>query len=183
MMSVWGRRSLFVAAFASSTLANAQNQATSTVAMQATVPTTDNLTCSGPANFGTSVTYGTAATASVSCSVTTNDTNGVTMTVYVSGANALTGSGSNVIPYTALGVYLTGGTTGQANLQSTFTGLSASGWTGASSLGGSEGLDIATFADNDTTYNPTLNLQLNLPASTKADTYTGTLNVVITPIS
>ncbi len=181
-MKIWIRYSLLVvAAAATSMQAVAANPTSTTIAMNATVPTTDSLSCSGLANFGTNVTYNVAVTASVSCSVTTNDTNGVTMTVYVSGASALTGSGTNVIPYSALGVYATGSTNGQANSQTTYTPLSLTGWTGATS--GAEGLDIATFADSDTTYSPTLNMQLLLPTGIKADTYTGTLNVVITPIS
>jgi hypothetical protein len=180
-MKLWVRGSILSVLALATIQAFASNQTTSSIALQATVPTTDNLTCSGPANFGTSVAYGTPATAAVNCSVTTNDTNGVTMTVYVSGANALTGSGTNAIPYTALGVYASGASAGQTNIQTAYTALSATGWTGATS--GEYGLDLATFADSDSSYSPTLNLQLSVPANTKADTYTGTLNVVITPIS
>jgi hypothetical protein len=157
------------------------NPTSAAIALQATVQSTDNLTCAGTASFS-NVVFGTPATTTVNCSVTTNDTNGVTMTVYASNTSFMSGTQSgNAIPVSALDVYTSGAATGQANTQTAYTALAGTGWQGASA--GNSGLDVATFADSDTAYSPVLNLQLTLPASTKADTYTGTLNVTITPIS
>jgi len=60
-MKLWVRGSILSVLALATIQAFASNQTTSSIALQATVPTTDNLTCSGPANFGTSVAYGTPA--------------------------------------------------------------------------------------------------------------------------
>jgi hypothetical protein len=160
------------------------NSTSSTISMSATVPSTDNLTCTGSGAFST-VTHGTPVTlAPISCSVTDNDANGVTMTVWVASGNAMTGSGTNAIAASALAVYTTGTTTGQTNLATQYTALSSTGWTGLASNPSGYGLDVATFANSDATYSSVpLNVQLTLPANTPADSYTGTLNITITPIS
>lgn len=185
-MKNWTRCCLSLSAFLvlANLAAHAANSTSSTVSLQATVPTTDNVSCPGTTVVFSNMAYGAqnAQTQTVTCNVTTNDTNGVTMTVYTSSTNFMTGTGTNVIPSSALQVYTTGSTTGQANSQTAYSALVPdSGWTGATA--GNSGLDVATFADSDSNYSPVLNLQLTLPANTKADTYSGTLNVTITPKS
>jgi len=182
----WTRCCVSISAFLflSNLAAYAANSTSSSISLQATVPTTDNISCPGTTVTFSNMAYGAqnAQTQTVTCAVTTNDTNGVTMTVYTSTGSFMTGSGTNAIPASALQVYTTGSASGQNNLQAGYSALLPdSGWTGATS--GSSGLDVATFADSDSNYSPVLNLQLTLPASTKADTYAGTLTVTITPKS
>lgn len=161
-----------ILAFAS-TSAFAVNSLSAPITITADVPSTDNLTCDS-----TSVDFGSVAPGQSSdlktlpCHVTTNDTLGVTLSVYVEGDNALTGtaSASNVL---AAGNLKAGKTS--SNLAS-LSGASTGNVTG-------NGLDINSFDSSASAQDQTVYLQLNIPTSQNMDHYTGTLNVVITPNS
>ncbi len=166
------------------TAAYAQGTTTAQIHLSATVLSTDALTCSTTAAFG-DITPGTAAVPSPlpTCTVTDNDALGATLTVYIS-TTAFTGTGTNMIPASALTLYASGSALGDGvtphYADPTLTALSAS-FTGSST--GNVGLDVGTFPPDVSSYTTTLNLSLTAPVQTPADSYTGTLNVVLTPIT
>lgn len=160
------------------TYSHAQALVSSAIAISATIPTTDNITCTTASiDFGTTVVDGTSPTGTVACTVSSNDTYGVEMSVYVPGTNALTGVvATNVIPATDL---LAGASAGSVAALSNV-------YTGSTTRTGSFGEDIAALGTGGTPIvdaAETVYLQLNVPATQPADTYTGTLFVLITPLS
>jgi hypothetical protein len=150
----------------------------SAITLSATIPTTDSITCSTTTvDFGTAIVDGATPTGTVSCTVSSNDTYGVEMSVYVPGTNALTGLvTTNAIPATDLSAGASAGAV--TALSDLFTGSTA--------LTGAFGVDIAALGTGGTPIvaaAETISLALHVPATQAADTYTGTLYVLITPLT
>jgi hypothetical protein len=155
--------------------AYAANSSTTTIGITATVSSFDNIACTQTTvdlNGGVGITAsGPTAAQAVNCTVTSNDVAAMDVTAYLPHLTPLTGSGSssNKLANTLIGW--------NADGSSTFAQFAALSGT----LSADDGAIVATSVTLGDSVGVDFYLNLSVPVNTKADSYSATLTVAITP--
>jgi hypothetical protein len=149
------------------------NSTTATVQLQATVSSWDNITCQPTVDLGGGMpiaNQGPTTPQPVSCNVTSNDINPISLTAYILDSAPLTGINAHF----QISNFQVSAGPSPFSLMS-FQPILVNG------LSGNDGVVVQNFVPQGLNMNSTFFMSLFVPFNTPADTYQAILTVAITP--